>query len=91
MNEKIIKAMCNPTRLKIIQCLSAKDKTVTELISNCSLSQSAVSQHLIKLKNAGLVKDRKDGREVSYSLTNKNLSEISSLLLNLSEEKKYEN
>lgn len=87
MNENIIKALCNPTRLKIIQCLSKKDKTVTELISNCELAQSAVSQHLTKLKDAGIVKDHKEGREVYYSLLNKELSKISNILLNLSKEK----
>jgi len=86
MNENIIKALCNPTRLKIIQCLSQKDKTVTELISNCELAQSAVSQHLIKLKDAGIVEDRKEGREVYYSLLNKELSKVSKVLLNLAEE-----
>ena len=87
MNEKIIKALCNTTRLKIIQCLSDKNKTVTELIGTCELAQSAVSQHLTKLKNAGLIKDKKVGREIIYSLSNKNLTKISSLLLNLSKEK----
>jgi len=87
VNQEIIKALCNPVRLKIIQCISKKEKTVSELISNCSLSQSAVSQHLTKLKNAGLVKDSKNGREVFYSITDKNLSLISELLLNLGERK----
>lgn len=88
MEEKLIKALCNPIRLKLIQCISKKEKTVGELISNCGLSQSAVSQHLMKLKKAGLVKDNKEGREVKYSLTNNQLSNISDLLLSLSKEKK---
>jgi len=87
MNDKIVKALCNPVRLKIIQCLSESDKTVTQLIGNCSLSQSAVSQHLMKLKSAGLVKNKPEGREIIYSLSNKNLSKISTLILNLSKEK----
>ncbi len=85
MNQEAVKALCNPVRLKIIQCISKKEKTVSELINKCSLSQSAVSQHLTKLKNAGLVKDSKNGREVFYSITDKNLSLISDLLLNLGE------
>ncbi len=84
MNE-IIKALCNPVRLKIIKCLSEKNKTVSEIISNCGLAQSAVSQHLVKLKNAGLVDDVKIGREVTYSLKNKELTKISDLILNLAE------
>ena len=84
MNE-IIKALCNPVRLKIIKCLSEKNKTVSEIISNCGLAQSAVSQHLVKLQNAGLVYDIKTGREVTYSLKNKELTKISDLILNLAE------
>jgi DNA-binding transcriptional ArsR family regulator len=87
MEADVIKALCNPIRLKLIRCISKREKTVGELISNCGLSQSAVSQHLIKLKKAGFVKDSKEGREVKYSLTNKDLSKISNLLLNLSKEK----
>jgi DNA-binding transcriptional ArsR family regulator len=87
VNENIIKALCNETRLKIILCLSQKSKTVTEIIGNCELSQSAVSQHLVKLKHAGLISDQKIGREVFYSINNADLPKISSLLLNLSKEK----
>lgn len=85
MNENKIKALCNPVRLKIIKCISEKEKTVGELIDTCGLSQSAVSQHLIKLKGAGLVKDRKVGREVFYSITDRKLTEVSNLILNLTE------
>ena len=88
MSEIIIKSLCNPIRLKIIQCLANKDKTVSELISTCNLSQSAVSQHLIKLKNAGLVKDTKSGREIIYSITDKNLVTISNLIINLGKDSK---
>lgn len=87
MKEDLIKTLCNPVRLKIIQCISVKDKTVSELISTCGLSQSAVSQHLIKLKDAGIVVDTKQGREVYYSLPDKRVSKISSLILNLIKEK----
>ncbi len=86
MTERKIKALCNTTRLGIINCLATKEKTVSELIANCNLSQSAVSQHLSKLKNAGLVKTSKDGREIYYSLADKQLSRIGKMLLNLIKE-----
>lgn len=86
MQIEIIKALGNPVRLKLIKCISSKEKTVSELITNCGLSQSAVSQHLSKLKKANVVKTKKAGREIKYSLSNKKLIKISSLLLNLIEE-----
>ena len=84
-NDKVIKALCNPIRLKIIKCISSKEKSVSELIDTCGLAQSAVSQYLTKLKNAGLVEDKKVGREVLYSLTDKEVSKISNLILNFTE------
>lgn len=69
MEKDIIAAFSNPVRLKLLCCLSKGKKNVMELISNCGLSQSAVSQHLFKLKYAGLVTDKKEGRFIYYSLT----------------------
>ena len=68
MENLIIEAFANPVRLKILCCLSKEKKNVAELIGTCGLAQSAVSQHLAKLKNAGLVKDKKEGKYVYYSL-----------------------
>ena len=55
-------------RLKLLCCLSKGRKNVQELIDTCGLAQSAVSQHLTKLKRAGLVQDTKEGKYVYYSL-----------------------
>lgn len=68
MQYSVIDAFGNTVRLKLICCLSKKRKTVQELISKCGLAQSAISQHLSKLKQAGLVKDEKEGKYVYYSL-----------------------
>lgn len=68
MQNKIIAAIANPIRLKIICCLEKKSKNVEELISTCNLAQSAVSQHLKKLKTAGIIKNEKKGKYVYYSL-----------------------
>ncbi len=68
MQNNIVSAFANPVRLKIICCLEKKSKSVEELISTCNLAQSAVSQHLKKLKTAGLIKDERKGKYVYYSL-----------------------
>lgn len=68
MENIIISAFANPVRLKLLCCLSKGRKNVRELIDNCGLAQSAVSQHLTRLKNAGLVQDEKTGKYVYYSL-----------------------
>lgn len=69
MENVVISAFSNPVRLKLLCCLSKGKRNVNDLIGNCGLAQSAVSQHLTKLKKAGLVKDEKIGKYVYYSLT----------------------
>ena len=76
MQNDIISAFSNPVRIKLLCCLSRGKKNVKQLIDNCGLTQSAVSQHLIKLKKAGLVKDKKIGKFVFYSITSSKLSRI---------------
>ena len=79
-------AFGNPVRVKLLLCLSERPKNVTEMIETCGLSQSAVSQHLSKLKQSGLVVSRKRGKEVFYSLRYKKAAEISRLLHNFVKE-----
>ena len=88
MSEIFYKAIFNPIRLKIITCLSKKDLTVNELIKNCGLSQSAVSQHLSILKASSLVDCSKKGREVTYRLINKKANKIAETVFDLSKELK---
>ena len=68
MESKKIYAFSNPVRLKLLCCLNKKSSNVNELIDNCGLAQSAVSQHLTKLKSAGLVKTNRRGKFIYYSL-----------------------
>jgi ArsR family transcriptional regulator, virulence genes transcriptional regulator len=86
MSYDIYSAFGNQTRTKLILCLSKKPKNVSEMIKTCGLSQSAVSQHLGKLKKSGIVETRKDGKEVWYSLKYKKAADISKLLLSLGQE-----
>lgn len=83
MVHNVYSAFGNKIRTKLVLCLAQKAKNVTELISTCGLAQSAVSQHLAKLKLSGLVETRKVGKEVYYSLKYKKAAEIGKLLLSL--------
>jgi ArsR family transcriptional regulator len=80
-SKNVLKAFSSLPRIKILICLKEKEKNVSELIKNCGLSQSAVSQHLKKLKNWGLVSCQKQGKEVYYKLNKKNAAEIAKKLL----------
>ncbi len=86
METKVLSSFSNKVRLQLLLCLSKGDKNVTQLISNCGLSQSAVSQHLEKLRSAGMVKTKRIGKEIIYSLVYPKSAQISSDLLTFAEE-----
>ncbi len=61
-----LKAMASETRLMILCALSAGELPVHKLAEITGQSQSAVSQHLSKLRAAGLVESRRDGQTIHY-------------------------
>lgn len=79
----ILEAFSNQTRVKIIVCLSKKEKNVTEIIENCELSQSAVSQHLMKLKKEGIISCQKKGREQIYKVNDPEVKKIATKIYKL--------
>lgn len=62
------KALADPTRLRILRRLAVAPGTVTELIEHVDLSQPLVSWHVRRLRAAGLIETRRNGREVICSL-----------------------
>jgi rhodanese-related sulfurtransferase/DNA-binding transcriptional ArsR family regulator len=67
---KMLKALANPYRLEIIEMLSQGEKSVEGVVNSTSLSVANASQHLQVLKNNNIVKSRKEGHYVYYSLIN---------------------
>jgi len=65
---KILKALGEPTRLKILKLLSVRSMYVCELESVLQMSQPRISQHLRIMKEAGLVTEKKDAQRIFYSL-----------------------
>ena len=68
MRAQVLKAMAHPSRLTMLDALEAGDLCVCDLQQLVGSDMSTVSKHLSVLKNAGLVKDRKEGLRVFYSL-----------------------
>lgn len=62
------KALGDETRLKIIKMLSGHEMCVCEIIDKLDMSQPAISHHLKILRQAGLVKDSREGKWIYYSL-----------------------
>ena len=64
----LLKAMSNPVRLMVLCQLAESEKSVGELEKVAAVSQSALSQHLAVLRERGLVRSRRDGQSIYYTL-----------------------
>ncbi|MBI4669283.1 MAG: winged helix-turn-helix transcriptional regulator, partial [Elusimicrobia bacterium] len=65
---RILCAVSEPTRLRILSALSCGKMCVCELCAALGLRQSVISQHLRVLRDCGLVEGRKNGLWVDYEL-----------------------
>ncbi len=78
---KVMKALSDTNRVKIIKLLNQKTMCVCELQGALGIAQPTVSKHLKILEEAGLVDYRKDGLWVNYSLTDGKSSPYAASLL----------
>lgn len=79
---KFFRGLADPTRLSILLTLIDGEKTVGEMVEETQQSQSNVSNHLKCLSDCGLVKNRRDGKNIYYSLRDPKTKD----LLNLSQQ-----
>lgn len=73
---KIFKAIGDPTRLKIIYVLSKSHLCVCDIANLLDMTQSAISHHLRLLRNLRLVKYKREGKLVIYSLDDDHVLEL---------------
>lgn len=64
----LLGVLAHPHRIRVVEELALGEKDVRSLEQALSLSQSSVSQHLSLLRNHGLVKGRREGKHVVYTL-----------------------
>ena len=77
---ELFHALSDETRLEIIELLRKGERCVCELTDSLDAAQSRLSFHLRVLKDAGIVRDRKDGRWVHYELDPDAFEEIEVLV-----------
>jgi ArsR family transcriptional regulator len=70
---KIFKALADEIRLRILSLLASREMCVCEVMVALNLTQPTASHHLRILENVGLVKDRKEGKWVFYSISDPSL------------------
>ena len=78
-----LKVLGHEGRLMILCHLASGEKSVTELENLLSLRQAAVSQQLTRLRLGGLVKPRRDGKAIYYSLADGRSREIIEVVYNI--------
>lgn len=73
---EFFKVLADPTRLKILYALGTGELCVFDLSVSVGASVSSVSHHLAALKHVRLVKGRRDGRIIYYSLDDEHIKSI---------------
>ena len=73
---ELFKMFADSTRIKILYDLFDGEKNVTEICEDIEMNQSAVSHQLKALKTAKLVKSKRDGKAIKYSLADDHVKTI---------------
>jgi DNA-binding transcriptional ArsR family regulator len=75
--DDVMRTLADPTRRAVFErIVNAEEITVAELTRGSGVTQSAISQHLRSLKQAGLIADRPEGRHVHYRADPKGLAPL---------------
>lgn len=73
---KFFRGLSDSTRLAILESIVNGEKTVGEVVKITKQSQSNVSNHLKCLSDCGLVKSRRKGKNIYYSIRNQNIKKL---------------
>ena len=79
-NAKILKALSDPNRLRIIDMLSCGEKCICNMLKEFKLTQPTLSHHMKVLSDCGLLESRKEGLWHYYSLNEENYKKMSDFL-----------
>lgn len=80
MQAEICKILSSPKRIEIISALKDGEKTVTELVDILGTPKANVSQHLAVMRLKGILKSRRDGVNIYYSIANPKVIEACNLM-----------
>lgn len=76
----LCKVFTSAIRIKILNLLKDSEKTVTELVKLLNLPKANVSQHLALMRHKGLLKSRREGTNIYYSITNPKIVQACSMM-----------
>jgi DNA-binding transcriptional ArsR family regulator len=73
---EVLKLLADATRLRVVWALLHGEHSVNELADHVGVRPTAVSQHLAKLRLAGLVRTRRDGNRIFYAAENVHIERL---------------
>ncbi|HTY27668.1 MAG TPA: metalloregulator ArsR/SmtB family transcription factor [Mycobacterium sp.] len=76
LKAEFFKTLGHPARIRVLELLAVRDRSVSELLSELGLEASNLSQQLGVLRRAGVVVARKDGSAVIYSIASADIAEL---------------
>ena len=76
MEAQVLKALAQPTRLKILECLRGREKCIHEIVAAIHGEQSNISRHISLMQKSHLVTTRKDGVKVMVKVKDPKIFEI---------------
>jgi ArsR family transcriptional regulator, arsenate/arsenite/antimonite-responsive transcriptional repressor len=79
----VFKALSDPTRREVLRLLSHGERTAGELADQFDLSNPSMSHHFAVLKEAELVRSRREGQQIFYSLDTTVLQDVMARMLDL--------
>lgn len=80
LHAQLLKALSHPKRLEIVHLLRDTSLSVTEIQDMLDLPQANLSQHLMVLRDAKVVRTKKAGKQIYYALAHKNFTQASDLI-----------
>lgn len=80
LQAEICKILSSPKRIEIISALKDGEKTVTELVDILGSPKANVSQHLAVMRLKGILKSRRDGVNIYYSIANPKVIQACNLM-----------
>jgi ArsR family transcriptional regulator len=73
---EVLKALSDPTRREILRLLSRGEQSAGELASSFEMTKPSMSHHFSVLKEADLIRSRRDGQQIFYSLNTTVLEDV---------------
>ncbi len=77
----VFKALSDPTRREVLRLLSGGERTAGELAERFDMTKPSMSHHFSVLKDADLIRSRRDGQQIFYSLNTTVIQDVMTRML----------